>query len=404
LNTRFATAKPGQSAVLSGTGLGPIDAPDNVTPPAVQLPAEVFVGGKPAKIVYAGRDTCCAGRDRIEFEVPLDALVGCNIPVQVKAGSSYSNVVTMAIEANGQQCQGAVNPVLGLAEKGGKVGVVLLARANASLELEAGKPPTDLTLDLGAGLFQEFAAGGELAYNPLLSYPPRGTCMTYSGDLDLGAMLGAGTKAEDTSGLTGRALDAGLQLTVTGPKSAAPIPLPRANEEATTGPYGGLLGGTLPIGDGPSLPPFLDGGQYTVKGTGGKDVGSFSVSLNVPQGVNWTDRSRIKQVDRNSGVTFNWSGGSSSQIVLVGGASTDQKNQVAAGFFCSAPAAQGSFTVPPNVLASLPASLGENAEQSLGALMLGTMPDAPFQTFTASGLDTGLALYFLVNVATVPYK
>jgi uncharacterized protein (TIGR03437 family) len=403
LNTRLATAKPGQSAVLSGTGLGPIDAPDNVAPPAVQLPAEVFVGGKPAKIAYAGRDSCCAGMDRIEFEVPLDAPVGCNIPVQVKAGSSYSNVVTMAIEANGQQCQGEANPVLSLAEKGGKLGVVLLARASASLELEAGKPPTDLTLDLGAGLFQEFAAGGELAYNPLLSYPPRGTCMTYSGDLDLGAMLGAGTKVEDTGGLTGRALDAGSQLTVTGPKGA-PIPLPRANEEATTGPYAALLGGSLPIGDGPALPPFLDGGQYTVKGTGGKDVGSFSVSLNVPQGVNWTDRNRIKQVDRNSGFTFNWSGGGSSQIVLVGGASTDQKNQVAAGFFCSAPAAQGSFTVPPNVLANLPASLGENAEQTLGALMVATMPDAPFQTFTASGLDTGLALYFLVSATTVPYK
>ncbi|MDP2998207.1 MAG: hypothetical protein Q8N47_12025 [Bryobacterales bacterium] len=403
LNTRLATAKPGQSAVLSGTGLGPIDAPDNVAPPAVQLPAEVFVGGKPAKVAYAGRDTCCAGRDLIEFEVPPDAPVGCNIPVQVKAGSSYSNVVTMAVEANGQQCQGTDNPVLGLAEQGGKVGVVLLVRASASLELEAGKPPTDLTLDLGAGLFQEFVAGGEMAYNPLLSYPPRGTCMNYSGDLDLGAMLGAGTKAEDTTGLTGRALDAGSQLTVTGPKGA-PIPLPRANQEATTGPYAALLGGTLPIGDGPSLPPFLDGGQYTVKGTGGKDVGSFSVSLNVPQGVTWTDRNRIKQVDRNSGLTFSWSGGGSSQIVLVGGASTDQKNQVAAGFFCSAPAAQGSFTVPPNVLANLPASLGEDAEQTLGALMVATMPDAPFQTFTANGLDTGLALYFLVNATTVPYK
>jgi uncharacterized protein (TIGR03437 family) len=403
LNTRSAAAKPGQSAVLSGTGLGPIDAPDNVAAAAVQLPAEIFVGGKPAKIAYAGRDTCCAGRDRIEFEVPLDAPAGCNIPVQVKAESSYSNVVTMAIEANGQQCQAAGNPVLGIAERGGKVGVVLLARVGASLELEPGKPPTDMTLDLGAGLFQEFAAGGELAYNPLLSYPPRGTCMTYSGDLDLGAILGAGTKAEDTGGLTGRALDAGSQLTVTGPRGA-PIPLPKADEEATTGPYAGLLGGTLPIGDGPSLPPFLDGGQYTVKGTGGKDVGPVSVSLDGPHGVDWTGRNRIRQVDRNSGVTFNWSGGGSSQIVLLGGASTDQKNQVAAGFFCSAVAAQGSFTVPPNVLANLPASIGENAEQTLGALLVGTMPDVPFQTFSASGLDTGLALYFLVNVTTVPYK
>ena len=44
------------------TGLGAIDAPDNAPPPATQFAAELTVGGKPAKVNYSGRDTCCAAR------------------------------------------------------------------------------------------------------------------------------------------------------------------------------------------------------------------------------------------------------------------------------------------------------------------------------------------------------
>ncbi|MBI4876109.1 MAG: choice-of-anchor C family protein [Acidobacteria bacterium] len=405
LNTRGNSATPSQVVTLWGTGLGAIGAPDDMPPPAgdLPIPVEIYVAGKLARKLYSGRAPCCAGVDQIVFELPPDTPSGCTIPVQVKSGTAYSNIVTMAVSPNGGACQETINPLAPVAERGGKVGVVILARANASLELEAGKPPTDLTLDLGAGLFQQFAAGGELGYNPLLSYPPMGTCTNFSGNLDLGGLLGSGTSAQDPTGFSGRALNAGPQLTVTGPGGNS-IPLPRFNEDSPTGPYGALLGTSQPIGDGPALPLFLNPGRFTVRGPGGSDVGAFSVSLDVPRGVTWTDRNRLSQVNRDSAVSFNWTGGGSSQIVLIGGASTDQKNQVAAGFFCAVPAAQGSFTVPPNVLGNLPASVGEEAEQTVGVLMMGTIPAAPFQTFTASGLDQGLAVYFFLDAKTVPYK
>ncbi len=403
MNSRTTSAKPGQKVALSGTGLGAIDSPDNEAPPAVSLPAEVFVGGKAATVSYSGRDTCCAGQDRIEFEVPADAPLGCYIPVQVKAGGLYSSTVTMAVEANGQTCKDNNNPFADLSQKGGKSGFLMLARAEASLALESGKPPNDMLIDMGAGAFQEYAAGGEGAFNPLFAYPALGTCTVYNGSVDLTSLTGSGNATTDSSGMTGRALDAGANLTVAGPGGTS-IDLPRTDKEAATGPYATMLGGTIPTSEEPVPPPFLNGGSYSIKGAGGKDVGAFSVSLEIPKGVSWTNRGDIKEVDRSAGVTLQWSGGTSSQFVMIGGASTNQTTQATAGFFCFVPAEQGSFTVPAMVLGSLPASIGDEAEQTTGALMLGTLPAPPYATFSAAGLDSGLALYLLVNASTVPYK
>lgn len=406
LNSRTASAKPGQKAVLAGTGLGAIDSADNVAPPAVQLPAEIFVGGKQATVTYSGRETCCAGLDRIEFEVPADAPLGCYIPVQVKADGLYSNTVTMAIEAEGQACKDNNNPFADLSQKGGKAGFLMLARGEVSLPLEADKPPTDMLLDLGAGAFQSYPAGGEESFNPLFAYPALGTCTTYSGSLDLSSLAGitpSSASATDTGGLTGASLDAGEKLTVTVPGGTS-IDIPRTDEEATTGPYGALLGGVMPIGEEPMPPPVLNGGTYTIKGTGGKDVGAFSVNLEIPKPVTWTNRADITEVDRAAGVTLNWSGGSSSQFVLIGGASNDQTNEATSGFFCFVRAEQGTFTVPAQVLGTLPASIDSEGKPSIGALVVGTLPAPPYATFTATGLDSGLVLYLLLNGAAVPYK
>jgi hypothetical protein len=190
---------------------------------------------------------------------------------------------------------------------------------------------------------------------------------------------------------------------VTGPSGTA-MPLARVDEDATTGPYAGLLGGVLPIGEGISLPPFLNGGDYTIRGPGGRDVGPFSVTLNIPPPIRWTNRSQITQVNRSNGLTVTWSGGTASQLVAIGGASSDQKNKVASGFFCFVPATPGSFTVPPSVLGNLPPSVGSDAQQSLGALLVGTIPAAPYTTFQASGLDTGLVIYLTGEISTLAYQ
>jgi hypothetical protein len=329
------------------------------------------------------------------------------VPVQIKVASTYSNMVTMAISADGSPCADVMNPFSEAISRGGKGGVILLARGNAVAQLDAARPPTDITLDLGLGLFQESKAQGELEFNPLLSLPPMGACTTYTGNLDLSELLGAGLGGEvpgQAQGILGRELDAGKALSVTGPKGNT-VPMPRMNAEENTGPYVGLLGGSIPLTGAPSLPLFLDGGRYTVAGTGGKDVGAFQATIDIPPALQWTNRDQITTIDRSQGLTLTWSGGDpNAQRVLIAGGSADQKSKAAGGFFCFVPAAPRSFTVPPSVLGNLPASVGDKLEDSIGALLFGTLPAGNYQKFTAAGLDAGYIFYGSMSLKTVPYK
>ncbi len=108
LNTPSTPARPGQVEVLLGTGLGPISDPDNQPPPVGDLPVEVelTVGGKVAQILYQGRAPGIAGVDQINFMLPPDVPLGCQVPVQIRVGANVSNTVTMAIQAGGAPCEG----------------------------------------------------------------------------------------------------------------------------------------------------------------------------------------------------------------------------------------------------------------------------------------------------------
>src|SRR5580704_4157003 len=125
------SAKPGDDVYLWGTGLGPISTPDNVLPPSFpNFPnVQVWVGGLPAKIVYAGRSGCCAAVDQIVFTVPA---VGnsCNAPVMVVSGGASSNTVTIPVSGSGGACSdtGPTLPtsVLSTAASGQQVKVAVL--------------------------------------------------------------------------------------------------------------------------------------------------------------------------------------------------------------------------------------------------------------------------------------
>jgi hypothetical protein len=248
---------------------------------------------------------------------------------------------------------------------------------------------------------------GDLGFNPLLSMPPVGTCTTYTGNLDLGELLGAGVGGEvpgQAQNVLGRELDAGKELTVTGPKGNS-IPLPKLNAEDNKGPYVGLLGGSIPLGGAQSLPLFLDGGRYTVSGPGGKDVGPFKATIDIPAPVQWTNRDQIMSVDRSAGLRLTWSGGDpSQQLLLIAGGSTDQKSKASGGFVCFVPTTAGSYTVPPSVLGNLPPSVADKPEDSIGALLFGTIPAGNYAKFTATGLDVGHIFYASLSAKTIPYK
>lgn len=406
LNTTGSPARRTQIVTLWGTGLGPISAPDSMPPPAGDLPVnvEIYVGGKLARKLYSGRAPCCAGVDQIVFEIPPDAPLGCYVPVQVKVAEVTSNPVTIAL-SDGGRCTDPGNPFGDLVTRGGKTGILVLARISALAALQQGQPPVDITLDLGGALFVEQRAGGDLGYNPALSLPPLGTCTSFTGSLDASALLGSATGG-DTSSLTpdARWLNAGPTITLTGARGA--IPLNPADEEKGGSPYIGLLGGSLPLPGAPSLPLFLETGSYTISGPGGPDVGAFSSNFSIPGPITWTNRDSMTEINRRAPLTFRWSGGDPNrQSVLLAGASTDQTTKASAGFFCLVPANTGQFSVPTSVLESLPATPGTNLEESGAALIFASVPagtDTP--KFSAPGIESGIVLNGSLSLRTVPVR
>jgi uncharacterized protein (TIGR03437 family) len=397
-NMASTPAMPGQVEVMWGTGLGPISTPDNQPPPGGNLPVavQVWVGGKQASVEYKGRAPGNAAIDQINFTVPSDAPTGCSVPVQVNAGGTWSNTVRMAISADGKHCQDAFSPYAGLSGAGGKSGTLGLIRVNFSGQMDPTSAPTTATLDLGFGAFTDTNPGGDPAYSPFANLPPPGTCSPTNKMLDLGTLVGSGLSGLDPS--VARALDAGAQLTVTGGAGGASATMVQSSR---TSPYVGLLGSILNI-LGATLPqPFLDGGPFTISGPGGKDVGPFSTMIALTPAITWINPPST--INRASPLTLTWTGGDSTQTVMILGSSTDQTSKASGSFMCVAPAGAHSFTVPVNSLADLiPTGAATGSSGPIG--MLGLMPLQPGSmqlTPLPKGLDAGVVFDTTMTLQTV---
>ena len=101
------------------------------------------------------------------------------------------------------------------------------------------------------------------------------------------------------------------------------------------------------------------GGQYTLTGSGGKDVGPFTGLVNLGSPLTITG-GLPSTVNRSAGLTLSWTGGNSSDLVIIEGlAVTTSSTTTASGitfftenggeFVCTTTAGGGGFTVPASV-------------------------------------------------------
>jgi hypothetical protein len=265
------------------------------------------------------------------------------------SGSIVSNTVTLPINAGGGVCS---DPTLGtdgnqITTLGGKTSFNL-----GSVSLIQGVTSGG-TLGIAGGVFQHesgvvSASGSTASLN---------TCTVTS-------------SAAGTSNLpTISGLDAGT-LSLQGPTGTQN--LTSATLPGSTG-ASGLYAAQLPSN-------FITPGSYTFKGTGGKDVGAFTVTLNYTSPLVWTNMNAITSVTRSSGVSVTWTGGASGTYVIISGSATS--TAATASFTCLAPVSAGQFTVPSYVLLALPAGSGSLSLENA------TTP----VSFTATGLDLGIAL------------
>ena len=394
VNSLTQTAKPGIPIVLWGSGLGPVPD-DTVAPTAGDLatPIQILVGGKAAVKLYGGRAPCCSGLDQLVFTLPADAPLGCNVPVQiVTAGTISSNVTTMAISADGSPCRDEINPFNLAPLTGGRVGTVLLTRVSNYGRKRGAAPGS--TADIAAATFRNYSGGNQFAFEPSYSLPPVGTCTVYTAVAP--SFTDAAFRGKFYPAFA--VLDAGTNLSVsTQPRTGSVL-----REIAHPRDYSGLLGGSLP---GLSAPFLNTTETFTVAGSGGSQVGTFSVPLNKLPGITWTNVASTTVIDRSQPLRVTWEVTNPGAVGLAGyavtivGAATSLPENATAMFQCVAKASDGAFVVPSAILRSLPAGRVEPTD-STAVLGLGVVP-LRGAVFSAANLDSGVAIMISASVATV---
>jgi|SRR5579871_6095763 len=393
INALNVAAAPGQTITLYGTGLGAVPA-DNVapTPGNLSTPVDVFVGGQSAPVLYSGRSPCCSGLDQIVFTVPANAPLGCYVPVQIRTNQTdLSNTVTMAVASSGAACSDARNPIEAAFFNPAKVGLIVLTRAEYYQDVDL-VTPTDSGADLAEATVRSTPGGG-FFFNPAVSLPPIGACLTNT-------VIGSHSSLAlpDLFGALGAELDAGPSLTVSGLSQAS---IPRA---ATSPFYGAVLGTNDPV-FGASTLVLKQPGTTTVSTAGGAGVGPLSVSVTAAPAISWTNRLTLSSIDRSQPLPLTWTPVTtpSNALMIVAGFNYDLPTNTQQSFACSAAAEAGSFAIPSYILRTLPASRSL-VGQSTGMLLLGIIPGQNAVTFSASGLDTGFAVGISSSSKTVLFQ
>ncbi|MGA2591576.1 MAG: hypothetical protein ABSH32_16780 [Bryobacteraceae bacterium] len=444
--TPFHTAKPGQTVILWGTGLGPAPdpateatkapTPTNLCTSAATCPVTVWVGGQQASVPYAGRSGYTA-EDQIVFSVPNNVTTGCYVSVAVQTGPPggaqvTSNFTTMSVDANGATCQDAdgvnMNDIASAVQGKGSANVAAIGLLsnywninlgdgtfaqwwNDTVDGQIGTYNT-AALDLFRG-FTRVPSVNSCTAIPYLGYPP---------PVDYG--LGYVTY-----------LDAGPSLSIAGPISTQTVP-----KNSNGNGYDGLVGGgttandgvvaitgleapfywdSTPNGDGTFTLTDIASGSYTVTGPGGTTVGAFTGTADVSSAAAsfvWTNAATFDnqtanpQILRNTPLNITWTGGDPQgfvDIVLIGStvqntlpSTTNPEPGMYVG--CIVPASAGSFNVPTYVLQALPQTTSGSALP--GLVLVGPASGATKISPVPTGLDAAYLYYRFIAGYTVQWE
>jgi uncharacterized protein (TIGR03437 family) len=345
------SAKPGQTIVLWGSGLGAdIADSDTVatgTPHAVSVPLTIYIGGVPGQILYQG-SSGYPGVNQLNVTIPTSVSTGCSVSVIAVSGTVASNAVTIPIDPLGGVCSDSFLGIDG--------NTILTENAKSSVT-SGNLVVNQVNGANAAGAIFITAPNSQSNFSAAFASVSLGNCVT------------GFAKYTTASVPTPAGPDAGT-ISITG--STGTVALPSIT--AATGGSSGIYSSALQ----PSFIPAT-GGSYTFTGTGGKDIGPFTASVSSPSLLNWTNRTSITSVTRAQGLNLTWTGGPANSYILIEGASLT--GSVYGSFSCAVSASAGQFTVPAYILNALPAGTGSMS-------MTNQVDVTPF---TASGMDIGRA-------------
>ncbi len=345
--------RAGDAVVLWGTGLGSDPASDvnggSSGDRTATAQVRVIVGGVEVTPFYAGRSSGLPGTDQINFFLPASIEPNCAVPVQVRAGGVLSNLVTIAVAAPGAATCPATQFTADELQRLSQGQEVFMGLFNLASSLTESHVPT---LPFPAQYSESLIGSiGRIGANQIamegMSLRP-GQCISWrrlSGFLD----FEFGSASFD-------GLDAGPSIRVTG---AATLEAPKNPLRVNV-----YIGSAVP---GPTR--VIGPGNYRLEAPGGAEIGPFSADLAMPS-FDWTNRAAITSINRNAGLTVNWTGGAAGGVnitgfgarVVSGNLLTDFENVLidAVLFSCIADASAGSFTVPVSILSQLPAVGGND--------------------------------------------
>jgi uncharacterized protein (TIGR03437 family) len=328
LITTSNSAKPGETVLFWGSGVGANKKDTDVSPPTnwdnLSGITAFYLGGTQVPIAYQGRSSY-QGVDQVAVTIPANAPTGCGVSVVAVSGSLVSNFATIPIATSGGTC---VDPLLPYSpSQASTLSGKTTVRFGGVLIVQSTQPTAEIDNEAIASF--DSLSGSQLTGYQSSGRPSLGSCFVTQ----------TNTSAP-TNPFTLIGLDAGA-LSVQGPIGTESMP------SLETGTYlAQLPTGFIPVG----------GGTYVFTGTGGADVGAFTATVNFNTPLVWTNPTSDATINRASGVTVTWNGGLSGTFAVISGSSS--ANGFSASFVCDAPITAHTFTVPTPVLLSLPAGSG----------------------------------------------
>ena len=352
LNWTLAPAHPNDTLVIWGTGGGADPLNDTGGTSGDQTAAgsfSVLVDGTSITPLYSGASSGYPGLWQINFTLPPTIAPDCFASLQVSAGGNLSNLASIAIAATGQNsCSSQISTsTLNTLSNGGNIVMAGLTMNHLSF--------TGGVQENVGGVFNRYTAS---AFLIPYSGPKVGLCTVMD---ETYPKSGKEPSAPDTL------LDAGT-LTISGPGLT-----PSRTVGSTTSAFGTNYESSLTVGT------LVNGGTYTLSGTGGKDVGPFTATATMPGSFAVTNLSSLASVNRAQPLTVNWTGSGFDQVtILVQSTIIGSTNTHIVVVSCAVPAAAGTYTIPTAALGYLLGAggagtfigqVGVNAETNPGGVV-----------------------------------
>ena len=347
--------RTGRIITLEGTGLGK------------DVATEVVVAGQSilASTVRKGED----GNDRIQFELPKPHPPGCHIPLYVRTPSHVSNFVDLA-DLPG--CKDSSWPALSPMTKG--AGSVILLRTTLSAQ------GATWTADSVDAVFLRSAK--QVSQTPMWFPLAVGQCRM---------RVAIEETQQDPLKL--------LRFDTTGMKTASAGPgIVFGSRRVTMGDngvYTATLGGHFPTMRS-TKPLFFDPRKtYVISASEGK-TGKFKLSLPFVDDLEFR-LSSSESIDRTAPLSIRWKT-SQPQVAIV---LFSQNTKASVQAICAASGDVGTFTIPPDILRSLPMT-ERVAGQLSGYAGVIAMPQPA--TFKPSGLADAVATSLRFRLEEVDFR